>query len=103
MGGHYQATYMAPNSSVPAFLDDIMESGFLPSPSVDNEDGFLLLLKPDEYRFPPSLAFWSTKMRHSRRKVDLHWIEGQCDIARAVDLITRKHGWTTDDQFPVLQ
>lgn len=93
MTGVMQSEYSLPRGRCVALCADL-RSGLLASSTPDVSDGdfSLQLLDGKSGRSRPFLSFWTSHPADENRRVDLHWIVGQEDLAARVEEIVRRHG-----------
>ena len=93
MAGVMQSEYSLPREQCVALCDDL-NSGLLASstPEVSDREFLLQLRDGNDGKSQPFLSFWTSPPTDKNRRVALHWIAGQEDLAAKVEDLVRRHG-----------
>jgi hypothetical protein len=93
MAGVMQSEYSLPKGQCAALVGEL-KRGLLLSSSIEISDGEFLLQLVDSRsgRSQPFLSFWTSSPTDENRRVDLHWVVGQEELAARVEQIVCRHG-----------
>ena len=88
-----QSEYSLPRQQCSALCDDLRGCQLAACTPEFSEGEFLCRLSDGKSEgYQPFLSFWAANPGDENRRVDLHWIVGQDDLALRVEEFVRRRG-----------